>query len=292
MLLLITRMAPLAAAFLAVLSLANDWPPTRFLRRLWDRYGSYVRWYVSSAPGTCAYVGVLAVTTWVLLGMPQELRERFIAAQSTNLQHLTSNPARVMVRSAFFVSQSELLVWGGLFLVFLAPAERWLGTARALAVFAMGHVIATLGAALDVWVHIRFFHGPASLWNVQDTGASYGFMALAGIMAYRLRGWNRGVLLAVLAGVVAYGAWEGTGFTARGHAIAVLVGLALYPMTRVPRVRERVHGGTGFAELCRRSTADGPALLDPAVAPVAAETARAGGGRRQSGAVQKNGQNG
>ncbi|MCA1170453.1 hypothetical protein LBW78_08665 [Rothia kristinae] len=168
------------------------------------------------------------------------------------------------MRSAFFVSGTELLLWGALFLVFLAPAERWLGTGRAVVVFATGHIVATLLTAWGVYVRIRWFHGPESLWNVQDTGASYGFMALAGIMVYRLRGWNRAALLTVLLGVVVYGFLPGTGFTATGHSFAVMVGLSLYPLTRRPEVRTRVHDGEDFADLCRRSTADGRTfVLEP-----------------------------
>lgn len=264
MLPMIARLLALGAAVLVLLSLAQGWAPTRWMRTFWERHGGYLRWYVASAPGTCIYVGILAVTTWVLLGMPEYAKELFLAAQSTNLEHLTRDPLRVLVRSAFFVSGAELLLWGALFLVFLAPAERWLGTGRAVVVFATGHIVATLLTAWGVYVRIRWFHGPESLWNVQDTGASYGFMALAGIMVYRLRGWNRAALLTVLLGVVVYGFLPGTGFTATGHSFAVMVGLSLYPLTRRPEVRTRVHDGEDFADLCRRSTADGRTfVLEP-----------------------------
>lgn len=259
----------LAAAVLLIVSLATSAPPTRPLQRFWTRHGSTIRWYVRSAPATFVYLGVLGITTWTLLGMPTELREAFIAAQSTNLRHLTENPVRVLVRSAFFVTRGELLAWIALFAMLLAPAERWLGSARTIAVFVTGHVLATGLAALDVWVHVTWLHAPASLWNVEDTGASYGFMALAALLVHRLRGWSRVLLGATLAAVVVYGAIGGTGFTARGHAAAVLVGLALFPITRTPGVRERVRGGRSILDLWRPSRADGPPapLAADALAP-------------------------
>lgn len=247
----------LVGGLLLAISLANSWRPTRPLQRWWRRSGELARWYVASAPATFIYLAILAVTSWVLIGMPAPLRAMYITAQSTNLQHLMDTPLRVLVRSAFFVTNTELLAWIVLFAMLLAPAERWLGSARTIAAFGIGHVLATGGAALDVWIHIRYLHGPSSLWNVQDTGASYGFAALAALLSYRLRGWSRTVLVILLALVVIYGSIEGTGFTARGHAIAVLVGLCLYPITRTERVRSRQGPGRGIIDLWRRSTADG-----------------------------------
>lgn len=256
----------LAVAVILTLSLATSAPPTRPLQRFWALHGGTIRWYVRSAPATFVYLGILGITTWTLLGMSTEFREAFIAAQSTNLRHLAENPVRALVRSAFFVTRGELVAWITLFAMLLAPAERWLGTARAVAVFIIGHAVATGLAALDVWVHVTWLHAPASLWNVEDTGASYGFMALAALLVLRLKGRSRILLAVILAAVVVYGAIEGTGFTARGHAAAVLVGLAMFPITRTAGVRERERGGRSILDLWRPSTADGP-LAAPGTVP-------------------------
>lgn len=241
------------------LSFANDWPLTRPLHRWWVRRGDAIRWYAASAPATFVYLGILAVTTWVLLGMPEAPRQAYIAAQSTNLAELARNPLRALVRSAFFVTSGELFCWLALFAALLAPVERWLGTARTITVFIAGHVGATLIAAVDVWIHITYLGAPTSLLHVPDTGASYGFAALAALLVYRLRGPSRLVLGLALACVVAYGVVEGTGFTARGHAAAVLIGLALRSVTRSPEVLARRGNATSLLDLWRRETADHPA---------------------------------
>lgn len=256
----------LGIGVLAALSLANDGKLTAPIARTWRRHGEAVRSYVASAPATFTYLAILGVTTWVLLGMPADARAAFLRAQSTNLRHLSTEPIRVLVRSAFFVSKVELVVWLALFAALLVPAERWLGPGRAIVAFGVGHVLATAGAAVDVWVHIRYLHAPASLWNVQDTGASYGFLALTALMVFRLHGRSRLLLAAVLGAVVVYGAIEGTGFTARGHALAVLVGLALYPITRHPGVARRTGPGRSLLDLWRRRSADGPGRGSAAVA--------------------------
>ena len=240
------------------LSWANDWPPTRPARRWWSRHDAVVRWYVTSAPATFVYLAILGVTTWVLLGMPEVPRRLFIENQSTNLRELSTNPLRVLVRSAFFVTNAEFAWWVALFAMLLAPTERWLGSARAIAVFVVGHVGATLIAAVDVWVHITYRGAPESLMRVQDTGASYGFACLAALSFYRLRGVSRAALGAVLLVVVVYGAIEGTGFTARGHAVAVLLGLALLPVVHSPAVRERQSEAGELWRLWLPATADGP----------------------------------
>lgn len=280
---MVVKLVPPLAVVLVVLlglSWANDWSPTRIVRQWWSRHDVLVRWYVSSAPATFVYLAILGVTTWVLLGMPEVPRRLFIENQSTNLRELSSNPARVLVRSAFFVTNTELAWWVALFAMLLAPAERWLGSARAIAVFVVGHVGATLIAAVDVWAHITWLGAPESLMRVEDTGASYGFACLAALSFYRLRGVSRVLLGVVLGAVVVYGAIEGTGFTARGHAVAVLLGLALVTVARSPAVRARQSEAGELWELWRPATADGPSApaavslttLAP-VSPVRGETA-------------------
>lgn len=249
----------LVALVLVAVSLANDWPPTRPVTRWWGRHGGTIRWYVGSAPATFVYLGILAVTTWVLLGMPEGPRTAYIEAQSTNLSELARNPVRALFRSAFFVTNAELFAWLALFAMLLAPVERWLGTGRTITVFAAGHIGATLLAALDVWIHITYLGAPSSLWRVEDTGASYGFAALAALSVYRVRGWSQWLLIALLAAVVGYGAIEGHGFTARGHAAAILIGLALYSVTRSPAVLARLGSARSLPGLWRRETADTPA---------------------------------
>ncbi|MGP9693253.1 rhomboid-like protein [Brachybacterium sp. AOP25-B2-12] len=247
----------LVGALVLVLSLVTDGRATAPLSRAWQRYGASVRWYVASAPATFAYLAVLTVTTWVLLGMPEVPLEAFLTAQSTNLAHLTTDPVRVLIRSAFFVTRTELLVWIVAFSAFVAPVERWLGSARTIGVFALGHLGATAVTALDIYLHIRFLHAPASLWTVTDTGASYGFFALAAVLVHRVRGISRVLLVAGLAGVVVYGVIEGTGYTARGHAIAVVIGVLVgLLLARSPHVHAREGAGRSLWSLWRPATAD------------------------------------
>lgn len=251
--------ALLLGALVVVLSLVTDGRATAPLARAWHRHGAVVRWYVASAPATFSYLAILTVTTWVLLGMPQMPLRAFLTAQSTNLAHLTTDPVRVLVRSAFFVTRTELVVWVLAFTALVAPVERWLGSARAIGVFALGHVGATAVTALDIYLHIRFLHAPASLWTVTDTGASYGFFALVAVLVHRVRGLSRILLVAGLGVVVVDGAIEGTGYTARGHAIAVVIGVLVGALVASgPHVHERQGEGRSLWSLWMPTTADRP----------------------------------
>lgn len=156
---------------------------------------------------------------------------------------LRTNPVRVLIRSAFWVDGYLLLVWLVLFALVLAPVERWLGTVRWLVVFVAGQVGATLATAAGLWLAIRWGSGPSSLSDVVDVGVSLGFAALAAVFTYRLprpgRWYWAGGLLVAAGGAAIVG---GT-FTDFGHRAAVMIGFAMYPITRSANVRGRPGGG-------------------------------------------------
>ena len=217
----------------------RGWPGTARLTTAWRAHRPAVVSFVRGSPATFSYLAVLSVTTWVLAGASPKVVAALLEDQSTNLHHLTRDPVRVLIRSAFWLSGYELLFWAALFLVVLAPAERWLGTTRWLVAFAAGHVGATLLTSLGIWLAIRAGAAPARLENSVDVGVSYGFGAVAALLTYRLptrwRGaWAGGLVIYATAGILIY-----RDFTAYGHAVALLIGFALYPLTRAPGVRAR-----------------------------------------------------
>ena len=103
-----------------------------------------MRAYIRSAPGTYVWLAVLFVTTVALHHMSPEFEEEFLRQRSTNIHELSSNPVRVLIASAMWIDGGHWLPYVVLYSVFHAPAERWLGTARWLAVCAAAHVLATL----------------------------------------------------------------------------------------------------------------------------------------------------
>ncbi|MDI3418036.1 rhomboid-like protein [Streptomyces luteolus] len=198
-------------------------------RRVWA--------YVRSAPGTYVWLALLFVTTVALRQMSPAFEEQFLRQRSTNLHGLSRNPVRVLISSAFWIDGATWWPYALLYSVFHAPAERWLGTLRWLAVCAAAHVLATLvSEGLLAWA-IRHGRAPASAADTLDVGVSYALAGVVAVLTYRLPGrWRGPYLFAVL---LFYGlplAVDRT-FTDVGHAVAVLVGLGCRPLTR--RVRSR-----------------------------------------------------
>ena len=218
---------------------SHDWPGTARLAQWWRTYRPTLVAFVRAAPATFIYLAMLSVTTWVLVGASPTVVSALLEEQSTNLRHLRQDPLRVLIRSAFWLSGYELLFWAALFLIVLAPAERWLGTVRWLVAFTAGHVGATVMTASGIWLAIKSGVAPEHLQNAVDVGVSYGFAAIAALFTYRLpQPWR----IAWAAGLIAYatgGIVIDRDFTAYGHAAALVIGFALYPLTRAPGVKAR-----------------------------------------------------
>jgi hypothetical protein len=228
-----------ALVLIARFAIRHDWPGTAPLRSWWRAHRHQLFEFVRGSPATFIYLAILAVTTWVLVGSSPQVVHALLADQSTNLHHLTHDPLHVLVRSAFWLSDYDLLLWAVLFLVVLAPAERWLGTARWIGVFIAGHVGATLLTAAGIWFAIHTGAISHRLENVVDVGVSYGFGAVAALYTYRLPGrWRWLWASALVCFAIGAIAVDGS-FTSYGHATAFAIGFALYPLTRAPAVHAR-----------------------------------------------------
>jgi len=214
------------------LAFHRGWPGTRRASRWLTRHRAQLVAFVEHAPATFVYLAIITVTTWVLVGANSRLEH-----------HLMHDPVHVLIRSAFWLDDyRELALWIVLFLLVLAPAERWLGTARWFATFVAGHVGATLLTALGVWIAIRTGLSSTRLENVVDVGVSYGFCAVAALFTFRLparwRPWYAGALVAFAVVAIAV---DGS-FTSYGHLTAMAIGFALFPFSRAPAVRARANG--------------------------------------------------
>lgn len=219
------------------LLLSGRWPLLDPVRGLWGEWRPRVLGYVRSAPGTYAYLFVLLITSWVLQTSSSRIANALLQERSTNLHHLATDPLRVLFSSAFWVgSLTDWLVWVALFTIFVAPVERWIGTGRTAIVFLLGHVGATLITAGGLWVALHSDLVESSVANARDVGASYGFAAVAAVLAYRFsRRWR----LLYVAGLVGYAGVSlalNHNFTYWGHLIALAIGFACYPL--VPRTAD------------------------------------------------------
>ncbi|MER6124235.1 rhomboid-like protein [Streptomyces sp. NPDC001795] len=187
--------------------------------------------YVRSAPGTYVWLLVLFVTTIALHHMSPHFEERFLRQRSTNIHELSSNPVRVFITSAMWMESGRWLPYAVLYTVFHAQAERWLGTARWLAACVAAHVVATLAGEGALLQAIRDGAAPHSAVNTLDIGVSYAMAGVIGVLTYRIAAPWCYAYLAVVLLLYTLPLFASPTFTDLGHFIAVLIGLACYPLT-------------------------------------------------------------
>ncbi|WP_407675136.1 rhomboid-like protein [Phaeacidiphilus oryzae] len=195
------------------------------------------RRYVRRAPGTFLWLAILAVTTAIMHSMAPDALEDFLRQRSTNLHQLETDPVRVLFVSALWIAGRIWLPYFFLYNLFHVPAERWLGTARWLAVAVIAHVGATYASQGVLYWAIQHGHAPASAANTLDVGVSYALAGVQGVLVYLIVSPWRYVylagLLAFYGGILVYSRT----FTDVGHFTSVLLGLACYPL--VPGCRRR-----------------------------------------------------
>jgi hypothetical protein len=178
------------------------------------------------------WLGILFVTTVALHHMSPEFEEHFLRQRSTNIHELSRTPVRVLVASAMWIDSGHWVPYAFLYTVFHAPAERWLGTARWLAVCASAHVMASLISEGLLLKAIRDGMAPLSAADTLDIGVSYALAGVIAVLTYRIATpWRYGYLPAVLA-VFGLPLATGPTFTDVGHLVSVLIGLACYPLVR------------------------------------------------------------
>lgn len=210
--------------------------------------GQAVSRYLHSAPGTVTYLAILAVTTLTLHTSSGRVGAVLLRQQSTNLANMVHHPVSVLISSAFWIQSGNLLTWLLPFALVLAPAERWLGTGRWLAVFVAGHVGATLITLAGIWSLTSGGVTHVALVHDIDVGISYGFYAVAAVLVYRLPVKWRLPVAAALVGRLAYAA-VGGGYTELGHVCAAFIGLACWPIVhrRLVRLRAQSEGHVWYA---------------------------------------------
>ena len=220
------------------LMLSNRWHRLDPIRRIWHRWTPKAKAYIRSAPATFTYLFVLVITTWVLQTSSSRIADQLLLARSTNLHHLMNDPMRVLFGSAFWVADgSELFFSILLFTIIAAQVERWLGTARTVAIFFIGHVGATLLVAFWLWASLNFMVVKSPITNAQDVGASYGLAVLAGVLAYRISRPRRWLYVAGVCAVAGVDLAIEPSFTNWGHVISLGIGFgALFSIPRRLRV--------------------------------------------------------
>ncbi|MFD8755848.1 rhomboid-like protein [Kitasatospora sp. NPDC059577] len=204
-------------------------------------------------PFTLGYLAVVgATTTFAGLADP-ELVQRLREASSSDGHNLLQHPLRALVLSGFWVAGDVWVpyLWG--FAFTLAPLERRVGPARAAAVFATGHVAATLLSQGVVITAVEAGRMAPEAMDHLDIGVSYGVLACLGALCGLLPRHGRLLALGGAGLMIAQQiASDRDVVTAVGHPAAVLAGVALWRWLRhterrPPRPRPAVAAVGGAA---------------------------------------------
>ena len=198
------------------------------VNRVWGQTWAWVR----SAPLTYAWLAILLITTLLQHALPVRRLHQLLQRQSTNLHHLTTDPIRVLLESLLWIDGQYWWPYLLVFTVFLAPAERWLGHLRWLAVGLICHVCATYLSEAYLYWTIQEAEASPRLIDARDIGVSYFVVGIVGVLTYHIpRRWRWVYLVAAL---VVFGVSLAVkrDFTQLGHLSALLIGLACYPLTR------------------------------------------------------------
>lgn len=205
--------------------------------------GRQTRSWIVGSPVTTVYVALLLSTHWIV----DHVLSRSEAAGvllyvSTNLDNLHHHPVQSLIGSALFMDATltnvtslgfigTLITLVGGICVALSLLERRFGAVRAYTVFALGHIGATLIAALVIVVALKQGWYPASVRDTYDYGISYGAQAVLAFATVTLVP-RRQRVARVLCGVLIV-AWPFGGmtwmsvlpdFTTLGHLFAALIG--------------------------------------------------------------------
>ncbi len=191
-----------------------------------------IRGWVRTSPGTHIWLLIIGITSLVVASASEGLETFLLHRTSSNIHELNKHPLQSLLISGFWIANpSSFALYAVLFEVVHANVERWIGTWRWLCTVAVAHVAATLISQEVLLLAIQSHSAPRSMKHVVDIGVSYGLAGAVGILTYRVpRPWR----WLCLAGAVAFFAvplLTGGTFTDVGHAIALGLGLALWPLT-------------------------------------------------------------
>lgn len=207
---------------------------------------------------TTIYACLIIAASIGLSQLSDSAQDRFLLLASTNLHNLLHGHVGTLVVSAFVTDGGATWLWLPGLVCLLAVAEIVWRSRKLFALFALGHVGATLLVATGLFFAVRHGAVPISVVRAEDVGVSYGAAAVIGALTWALPTTYRAPWASMWFAVTGVAVVIEHDFTAVGHLTAVTIGmLAAYrwirPSNAVPReynktaLRTLLAVGTVFA---------------------------------------------
>ncbi|MEV7193355.1 rhomboid-like protein [Streptomyces sp. NPDC093510] len=187
----------------------------------------------TGTPFTFGYALVLAATSLLARYADPDLVASLLHGSSTDVAHLAQSPVLVLVASALWIAGGITSPYAIVFLLVLTALERRIGGLRTAGVFLLGHVVATLATEVPVGFSVLAGHLPDTSLHRLDYGISFGVAASVGALAGLLTPWLRWPVLVGFGGMLVDDLIAFTDpMTNWGHLLALLVGVATWPLLR------------------------------------------------------------
>ena len=192
--------------------------------------------FITGAPLTYTWLVALMVTTAIQNHLTGRKLHTVLLHRSTNIYELGTDPLEVLFSSLLWIDGKNLEPYLLLFTIFLAPAEHWLGHLRWLTVGLTTHIGATYVSEGLLYLAIHHREASERLLHSRDIGVSYFLVGVMAVLTYHIvKPWRWGYLgvLFVIFGfpLITMDKTE-LDFSAIGHFVSILIGLAFYPMAR------------------------------------------------------------
>lgn len=175
---------------------------------------------------TASYAAILLAVYLILAALGPHAHEVAVSRMSTNVHNLGRGHLGTLIGSAFVNDGGDLFFWLPGLVCLLALGElMWCGRGL-LVTFAVGHIGATVIVAVGLVAAIETGMLPVSVARASDVGISYGAMCVLGAFTAAIPVRLRGVWAGWWLGTAVVAA-AGADFTAVGHVVALLLGIAL-----------------------------------------------------------------
>jgi hypothetical protein len=184
---------------------------------------------------TLVYATALATVAVVLAHLTPGVQQSLLRDVSTNLRNLGDGNLWTLVESAFVNEAGPVYLWlPGLVAVLALGELLWRSRGMAVA-FVVGHVGATLIVAAGIAAALMAGWVSSSIVDATDVGMSYGAVAVLGTFTAAIpRRWRAGWAGGWLAVAVGSAVISGGEFTSPGHAVALVLGMAVGTRLQTP----------------------------------------------------------